>query len=51
MPQMSPLLWFNLYMYFLLMLYFMIVLISNYKIYNPMNKELKISKINFKWLW
>nr|AWN56095.1 ATP synthase F0 subunit 8 [Anthonomus grandis] len=51
MPQMAPLSWLSLYLYFFLL--FIISIILNYYmfLYEPKISHMKSNKININWKW
>nr|ACD70315.1 ATP synthase subunit 8 [Ceratosolen solmsi] len=52
MPQMKPLLWLNLYVYFLISLIlviFCLYFLHFFKV--PFQKDVKLNKNNFVWVW
>nr|YP_010555744.1 ATP synthase F0 subunit 8 [Eupelmus anpingensis]UYR45773.1 ATP synthase F0 subunit 8 [Eupelmus anpingensis] len=53
MPQMSPLLWMNLYLIMILLLILFMVILNSIKLFYSVSKNIenKFNKIYFKWFW
>ncbi|UAT98638.1 ATP synthase subunit 8 (mitochondrion) [Muscidifurax raptorellus] len=52
MPQMSPMLWINLYMYIIISLMIFLIMLNSLMMYMEMNfKQIKLNYLKFLYKW